>query len=213
MINVKPLSLAAIAAVSTALLSMAPARAADLSHSYQPPAFNDPTPKSGWGGAYVGGDLGISGRKMFSGDKGVALGVHGGYNVDLDSGVVGGELEISHQGNAEMRVPSGTLKDRYRVAAKAKAGIGINSNQTLLYGTAGVAMSDYGGKGGVSGPDGWKPGYLVGAGVEQKLTDNLSARLEYNYVGTSDVRSSVGGVQSKTDLHDQTLKAGVNYKF
>lgn len=206
--KVKPFALAAAAVLFTT-----PVWAADLSSSYQAPTYNDPVPSSGWGGAYVGGDIGVSGRKIFSGDKGVALGVHGGYNIDLDSGVVGGELDVSHQGNSEMRVPGGDLKTKWRIAAKAKAGIGVNNNQTLVYGTGGFTVTDYGNGGGAIGPDGWKPGYLLGAGVEHKLSDNLSARVEYNYVGTNNVRSVSGGVASKTDLHDNTIKAGVNYKF
>ncbi|WP_226951355.1 outer membrane protein [Rhizobium terrae] len=192
-----------------------PVLAADLAPYSEPPSYNEPAgaPKAGWGGAYVGADLGMASRKLnpFDGDKGLVLGVHGGYNMDLDSGVVGAEIEASHLGNVESRVPGGKIKEQGRVAAKAKAGVGFN--QTLVYGTAGVALTSFGDKSGTSGPDGWKPGWVVGAGVEQKLTDNLSARFEYNYTMTNDVRSTTAGVTSKSDVVDQTLKAGVNYKF
>ncbi|MFB9952291.1 outer membrane protein [Rhizobium puerariae] len=207
--NVKPFALAMIAAFSTT-----PVWAADLTPYSEPPTYNEPASRSsGWGGAYVGGDIGMASRKLnpFDGDKGLVLGVHGGYNMDLDSGVVGAEIEASHLGNVESRVPGGKIKERGRVAAKAKAGVGIND--TLVYGTAGVALSSFGDKNGTSGPDGWKPGWILGAGVEQKLSDNLSARFEYNYTMTNDVRSTTGGVSSKTDVRDQVLKAGVNYRF
>ncbi|MDR6819173.1 outer membrane immunogenic protein [Neorhizobium sp. 2083] len=208
--NKKPFALAIFAAFAAT-----PLWAADLTSYSEPPTYNEPAgaPKAGWGGAYVGADLGMASRKLnpFDGDKGLLLGVHGGYNMDLDSGVVGGEIEASHLGNTESRVPSGKITEKGRVAAKAKAGVGFN--QTLVYGTAGVALTSFGGKNGTSGPDGWKPGYVLGAGVEQKLTDNLSARFEYNYTMTNDVRSSAGGASARTDVVDQTLKAGVNYKF
>lgn len=205
----KPFALA-IAAVSMTSAAMA----ADLTNNYaEPPVYNEPARASGWGGAYVGADIGMNGKGVFRGDKGLALGVHGGYNVDMDSGVLGGELEVSHNGNADLPVPGGVLKNRFRVAAKAKAGVGVNNNQTLLYGTAGVTMSNFKGSNNVSGPDGWKPGYLVGAGIEHKLSNNLSARVEYNYVGTGDVRTTSGGTSSKSDVRDQTVKVGMNYKF
>jgi outer membrane immunogenic protein len=214
--SMKPFALAMIAAVAAAPFISSAATAADLTNnSYnEPPTFNDSgAPKAGWGGAYVGGDLGMSSRKLnpFSGDKGLVLGVHGGYNVDLDSGVVGGEIEASHLGNVEIGVPNGKIKEQGRVAAKAKAGVGFN--QTLVYGTAGVALTSFGGKNGTDGPDGWKPGWMLGAGVEQKLTDNVSARFEYNYTQTNDVRTTTGGVSRRSDVKDQVLKAGVNYRF
>lgn len=207
--NVKPFAVALIAAFSAT-----PVLAADLTYSEPAPSYSEPTSsKSGWTGAYVGAHAGIASRKFspFNGDKGFNVGVQGGYNMDLDSGVVGAELEASHMGNAEMRVPGGVLKERGRVAAKAKAGVGFSD--TLVYGTAGIAMTDFKGGQGATGPDGWKFGYIVGAGVEQKLSDKLSAKVEYNYGIINDVRSTSGGVNSKTDVRDHTLKAGVNYRF
>jgi Opacity protein and related surface antigens len=205
-----PFALAIVAAFFATPLS-----AADLTNYSEPPMANDPItgPSSGWGGAYVGGDLGMASRKLnpFDGDKGLVVGVHGGYNVDLDSGVIGAEIEASHLGNVKSRVPNGNIKEQGRVAAKAKAGVGFN--ETLVYGTAGVALTSFKDHNGTNGPDGWKPGWILGAGVEQKLSDNLSARFEYNYTMTNDVRSTTGGVASRTDVRDQTLKAGVNYKF
>jgi len=213
--TVKSFALAMMAAVAATPFISSAVLAADLTNGYsEPPVANDSfTPKTGWGGAYVGGDLGMSSRKLnpFSGDKGLVVGVHGGYNVDLDSGVVGGELELSHLGNMESRVPGGKIKEQGRVAAKAKAGVGID--QTLVYGTAGVALTSFGDKQGTEGPDGWKPGWMLGAGVEQKLTDNVSARFEYNYTQTNNVRTTTGGVSSRSDVKDQVLKAGVNYRF
>jgi outer membrane immunogenic protein len=213
--STKPSALAVIAFFAAAPFTSSAVFAADATNGYsEPPVANDSfAPKAGWGGAYVGGDLGMSSRKLnpFSGDKGLVLGVHGGYNMDLDSGVVGGEVEASHLGNVEIRVPGGKIKEQGRVAAKAKAGVGFG--QTLVYGTGGVALTSFGDKSGTTGPDGWKPGWVLGAGVEQKLTDNLSARVEYNYTQTNNVRSTTGGVSSRSDVKDQVLKAGVNYRF
>ncbi len=214
--NVKPFALAMIAAFATTPVVATGALAADLTSYSEPPSYEEPAAtNSGWGGAYVGADLGMSSRKLspFDGDKGLVVGAHAGYNVDLDSGVVGGEIEASHLGNVKTRVPGGNIREQGRVAAKAKAGIGVNQNQTLVYGTAGVALTSFDDRGGTDGPDGWKPGWLVGAGVEHKLSDNVSARFEYNYARTNDVRSTTAGATSRTDIRDHVLKAGVNYHF
>ncbi|TWF56498.1 outer membrane protein [Neorhizobium alkalisoli] len=205
-----PFALAFAAAVSAT-----PVLAADLTNYSEPaPAYNEPSSgPANWTGAYVGGHGGMTSRKInpFDGGKGLNLGVHGGYNADVGGAVVGGELDYSYLGDAGVKARGGKLDERHRIAAKVKAGVPLD--QTLVYGTTGLAMTKFRDHGDVSGPDGWKPGFLIGAGVEQNLTSNISARVEYNYVMTGDVRSETGGVESKKDVHDHTINLGVNYKF
>jgi Opacity protein and related surface antigens len=209
--TLKPFALALVAAFSAA-----PVLAADAIYD-EPSSYNEPpasTSSSGWTGAYVGIHAGMGSERSspFSGDKEFVGGIQGGYNAELGGAVVGGELEYSHMGDTEVRVPGGDLKERHRVAAKAK--VGMPMGETLLYGTAGMAMTSVrDGDNGIKGPDGWKPGYLLGLGVEQNLTGNVSAKVEYNYVRTPDVRSTDGVTNSETNVSDHTIKAGLNYKF
>ena len=213
--NLKPFAWAMLAALSTTAAFSAPAFAADLtSYSESPAAYEEPAAaSSGWTGAYVGLHAGMGSEKMspFSGDKEFMGGVQGGYNAEMGGAVVGGELEWSHMGDTEVDVRGGELRERHRVAAKAKVGAPLGD--TLLYGTAGVAMTSLRDTDSAEGPDGWKPGWLLGAGIEQNLNPNLSAKVEYNYVRTNDVRSFDGTTTSETDIGDHTIKAGVNYKF
>lgn len=203
----------ALALVATAFA--APAMAADLTNYSAPPAAYD-APSSapaGWTGAYAGVHGGTTSPKLnpFAGGKGANLGMHGGYNADVGGAVVGGELDYSYLGDADVKAKNGKLDERHRIAAKAKVGVPLD--QTLIYGTTGLAMTKYRDNGATEAPDGWKPGFLVGAGIEQNLTSNISARVEYNYVMTGGVRSTTGGVESKKDVHDHTVNLGVNYKF
>lgn len=211
----KPLALALAAAfVAGPALSTA-ALAADLTNSYEPPVYNEPAagPSSDWTGPYVGLHAGTGSEKIspFSGDKEFMGGIHGGYNAEMNGVVVGGEVEFSHLGDTEVDVPGGELKERYRLAAKGKVGAPLGS--TLVYGTAGVAMTSLRDTSSAEGPDGWKPGWLVGAGVEQKFNDKISGRVEYNYTRTGDVRSFNGVSTNESHVSDHTIKAGVNYKF
>jgi outer membrane immunogenic protein len=210
----KPLAIAASAAFLLPVLSV-PLLAADLTNNYaEPPAYSEPAAAtSDWSGPYVGVHGGVTSPKInpFAGGKGMNLGVHGGYNADLGGAVVGGELDYSYLGDANVKVSGGRLSERHRLAAKAKAGVPLD--QTLVYATGGLAMTNFRDKGDVSGPDGWKPGLLLGAGVEHKLTSNISARVEYDYVMTSGVRSYTNGSGSKRDVSDHSVTAGVNYKF
>jgi outer membrane immunogenic protein len=199
--RLKPLAAALVASLFTT-----PVWAADF-NSYDQPA------STSWDGAYAGVHGGMASPNLnpFSGGKGLAVGGQAGYNTNVGGAVVGGEVEASYLGDSSVKVDGGRLKERHRLAAKGKVGAPID--QTLVYGTAGFAMTNFRDNGGIAGPDGWKPGYLLGAGVEQKLTSNVSARVEYNYVITNDVRSFSQGVSSTRNLHDHTLKAGINLSF
>eukprot|EP00913_Durusdinium_trenchii_P021284 g19997.t1 len=206
--TMKPLALALAAFAAGSALSTT-VFAADLTSSYEPPAYSEPSAApTGWTGAYVGLHAGTGSEKIspFSGDKEFMGGVHGGYNTEINGVVVGGEAELSHLGDTEVDVPGGELKERYRIAAKGKVGAPLGS--TLVYGTAGLAMTSLRDTSSAEGPDGWKPGWLVGAGVEQKFNDKISGRIEYNYTRTNDVRSFDGVETSESDVSDHTIKAG-----
>lgn len=207
------LALAVFATLSAPVVATS-ASAADLTNYSEPPAYNEPAVTGGtWDGAYVGGHVGTASRRLnpFAGGKGIDAGVQGGYNADVGGMVVGGEGELSYLGDADVRVDGGNLKERHRLGLKAKAGVPLD--QTLIYGTAGLAMTNFRDNGNISGPDGWKAGYIVGVGVEQKLNQKLSAKVEYNYTGTPNVRSFDGNTLSERDVHDHTVKAGLNYHF
>lgn len=202
------------ALVLTAAFATTPVIAADLTYNEPAPSYEEPAAtSSGFTGAYAGIHAGMSSEKInpFSGDKEFMGGIQGGYNTEYNGVIVGGELEYSHLGDTRVGVPGGELVERHRLAAKAKAGAAMG--ETLLYGTAGMAMTSLRDGKNAEGPDGWKPGYLLGVGVEQNLNANLSAKVEYNYVRTNDVRSFNGVSTSDTDISDHVIKGGVNYKF
>lgn len=169
-------------------------------------------PAFSWSGAYVGAHGGVASPKFspLASGRGLTGGVQAGYNFQFGSGVVGAEVEGSYLGN-DARVPNGRLRERFRGAAKLKAGVALD--HTLLYGTAGLTTTKFKDGNGVTGPDGWKQGYLVGAGVEQSFGGGLSAKFEYNYVSTGNVATTTSSGRSKTDVSDHVIKAGLNYRF
>ncbi|MBO9126790.1 MULTISPECIES: outer membrane protein [unclassified Rhizobium] len=193
------------AALAVSLLA-SPVLAADFG-SYDQPSSGS------WEGAYAGVHGGMASPNLnpFSGNKGLSVGGQAGYNTMVGGAVVGGEVEASYLGDSRVKVEDGKLKERHRLSAKGKVGAPID--QTLIYGTAGFAMTNFRDNGNIAGPDGWKPGYILGAGVEQKLTSNVSARVEYNYTITNSVRTFSNGVGTTGNVHDHTLKAGLNVSF
>ena len=129
----------------------------------------------------------------------------------LGPGIVGAEIEGSYLGDTEHKVNGGKLKEKWRGAIKAKAG--LTFDQTLVYGTAGYAMTNYKKGGDVRNDVGFKGGYLVGAGIEQAFAGGLSAKLEYNYIMTPDVRTSAVSGSSEKDINSHVIKAGINMRF
>ncbi|MEW6633485.1 MAG: outer membrane protein [Pseudomonadota bacterium] len=184
------------------------ATAADLS-----PTYNDP-PAFQWSGAYVGVHGGTAFTKMpnpFADRNGWSGGVQAGYNIQTGPAVFGAELEGSYLGSARHDVQGGNIKEKWRAAAKAKAGLSFD--QTLVFGTAGVAVTTFKKGDGVTDTDSRKVGYLVGAGVEQAFAGGLSAKLEYDYIRTPNVETRSAFGTTKTDIGSHELKAGINYRF
>jgi len=208
------LSVKSILFAALAMAAANNASAADLT-TYQAPdasAYDRPAAFQ-WSGAYFGAHGGIASPKFnpFASGKGLTGGLQAGYNFQVGPGIVGAELEGSYLGNNELHVPNGKVEERFRGAAKAKAG--LTFDRTLVYGIAGLTMTKFEGGKGVSTSSGWKQGYLVGGGVEQGFGGGLSAKIDYNYVMTNDVSTTTSSGKSKTDLRDHVIKAGLNYRF
>ena len=182
-----------LTAAGLAFCLLGPAMAADLS-----PTYNDP-PAFQWSGAYVG----VHGGTAFTGMPNPFAGRNG-----FSGGV---EIEGSYLGGAEHDVRGGKIKEKWRGAAKAKAGVSFD--QTLLFGTGGVALTKFDKSDNVSNADGWKVGYLLGAGIEQGFAGGLSAKVEYDYVRTPGVETTSALGTSKTTIGSHELKAGINYRF
>ena len=53
----------------------------------------------------------------------------------------------------------------------------------------------------------------AGGGVEQAVTNNITARLEYRYVDLGDENFSTALVSESSDVTVQSLRAGVSWKF
>ncbi|MBB4346259.1 porin family protein [Rhizobium leguminosarum bv. viciae] len=196
------------------------ASAADLADHSVPsaPSYDAPGIFS-WAGAYAGLHGGVAAPKFnpFNNDRAPAVGAQVGYNFQAGPGVFGAELEGSYLNN-EVRVPGGKVESRFRGAAKAKAGLGLD--RTFIYGTAGVTTTEFEGRRPVfgsdkwkSGPESWKQGYLFGGGVEHAFPGGVSAKIEYNYVINNAVPTPSGGVNSGSDLNDSVIKAGINFRF
>ncbi|WP_418593952.1 outer membrane protein [Ponticoccus sp. (in: a-proteobacteria)] len=179
-------SILALAALATGLGSTA-AFAGSLDQGYVEPVPVAPAPApvavvpdSDWTGGYVGLSYGnLDSQIGGSSDNGGIYGIHGGYDYDFGNVVLGGELE--YLGTGDDYSVGGVDVDSM---TRAKARLGYDFGNTLVYATAGAANIDTS-----AGSD---TGAVGGVGLDYKVTDNFTIGGEalahsFNDVGGSDL--------------------------
>lgn len=168
-----------------------------------------PAAAEDWNGFYAGVHgtaLPQEGDVLNVPNAGFGAGVQAGYNMQMGPGVLGIEVEADKNLRQTASGPSASLDQQGQLSAKARAGVTLGG--TLLYGTAGYGAA-YLGSGGTA-EEGWHGGLLLGGGVEQRLTDDLSLRVGYEQLRLEDVELASGGVTSAA-IH--SVKAGMNFAF
>lgn len=212
------------------------ASAADLPR--KAPSYYSPTPVFSWTGFYAGAHGGY-GWSKYSGDDPVAgtstfdtdgwlAGLQLGYNYQIGAFVIGAEGDYSWANVKEVisnPFPTGgeaTLKNDFFATAALRLGYALD--RTLIYAKGGGAwtrdkydVTD--GAGGFANGTFNRFGWMAGAGVEYAFWQNLSAKLEYNYLSfkaIDEVMTTGGGLTATTasvGLKSHLVKFGLNYKF
>ncbi len=95
--------------------------------------------------------------------------------------------------------------------------LGFVSDRTLIYATAGYAWADVESSFNTAGfgitESDMLDGYVLGGGIEYALTDNWSAKMEYQYVDLEDRRLGIAGDSTRIDPDFHSVRAGLNYRF
>jgi len=231
-------STAALALVA-ASAGLAPACATDLSIApiYQTPAGALPT----WAGAYIGvaggGAWGSAAvRNNATGadqtphfDLGGGLfGVTAGINAQGGNGVLGLEADISatsKKGSTFEFPPTAAFSNEVREQwlSTFRGRVGYARENWPVYATGGAALANVANSivapaGTISDPQ-WHWGWTAGGGLEVKLNQDWSAKIEYLYVGLQD-KSYFNPAPSpflpgnqRLQLDDHIVRVGVNYKL
>ncbi|MBX9990567.1 outer membrane protein [Phreatobacter oligotrophus] len=219
------------------------ASAADLSSPRGPVMAVAPVGFN-WTGFYIGGHLGIASvaggydaftpRNGFAGFPlqgmgGSALmgGMQIGYNYQLNNLVLGLEADLSAVGfnkssTTALAPAAGVVPVFARSlnwTATFAPRIGVTFDRAMLYAKAGLALGGFT-TGHDQGPylssSSTRAGWMVGAGLEYAVTQNLTAKIEYNYLAFGRFRTDLTGapniwIQQRGDVH--AVKVGVNYLF
>jgi outer membrane immunogenic protein len=228
-----------------ASFALAPAAlAADLGGAPRGSIKDEPmayAPAFSWTGVYIGVHGGYAWSDVdwqFALSPGVSTGQSGsgpllggqiGYNIQVRQFVFGVEADASSTWiDGSTACPNGafTCSHSYNwlASVRGRAGVTVNNNRTLLYGTAGVAWTDvdYAAKDATTGVlfgTGFserQTGWVAGGGVEHMLSQNLSARVEYLYYGFDDVTAPAGALgagPATINPTTQTVRFGLNLKF
>jgi outer membrane immunogenic protein len=212
------------------------------------PAIADET----WGGFYAGANIGGMRGSVSVTDSGNGV-PPGPYDYIIHAPTIGGTLGYNAQfgalvfgaeGDLDYLAPKGqgyiassnplyhqdlTLGDGFLGDLTGR--IGFAFDHTLLYGKGGIAFYS-----GTALQKTTKPGYsstasdsfqgwTLGAGIEQKISDNLSLKLEYQHVdlgsasgyqtATVDDLPTLAGAEfpNEHDVEFDTVKIGLNLHF
>jgi outer membrane immunogenic protein len=241
--RIKATRAAALALLAS--IAIAPASlAADLGGAPRGSVKDSPIPYApafSWTGVYVGTHAGYAWSDadwQYALSPGVSTGHDGsgwlaggqiGYNLQLQQFVIGVEADASSawlDGSTSCPNAAFSCSHSYNwlASVRGRAGVAINGNRTLLYGTAGFAWADvdYAANDVATGAafatnfSHRHSGWVAGAGIEHMLSQNMTARVEYLYYAFDDVTApagTLGAGPAALDATTQTVRFGLNLKF
>jgi outer membrane immunogenic protein len=234
----------AILALAMALAAATPAFASDLPTNKTPPAPTAPLPAPfSWTGFY----LGVQGGYVWGDSHRYwpAFGTHNSHTSD--GGVFGGQAGYNYQfstnwvagveasaawadvnGQSTCPNPNANCRTTADFVGDVSGRLGYAIDRTLLFAKGGVALVDQDHFGifpatpafNEEGGKGVRAGFLLGAGVEYAFTNNITAKVEYDYIGLGTDAFNANRVATgafveavRETSYYQTLKVGLNYKF
>ena len=196
-------------------LGVAPAFAGALDGPAPEPMIMEPiaaAPAADWSGPYAGLQLGygFSELNLDPGDideldsDGVIGGFHIGYLWDFGDWVVGPELQYDA---AELSVDGDSGSGSFDEIARLKVRAGRDLGQSMVYGSAGFAYTNFDGLSGVDDIDFEEPGYVLGVGYDYRLNQGWTVGAEYQWHRFNDF----GFDGNDVDLQTVHLRASYNF--
>ena len=197
-----------------------------------PVAYLPPPPAYSWTGFYIG----INGGGGFGNSNFLdpVLGNSGSFNVSggLIGATVGANYQIGQfvlgiEGDGDWQNFDGTTangscagvgcetKSNWLATVRGRAGYAWD--RVLFYGTGGAAFANVqAGAGALPFQSSTQTGWTAGLGVEYAFAPNLTAKVEYLYVGLPSAPCGLGSCGSTTttvSLNESVIRGGVNFKF
>ncbi len=164
-----------------------------------------------WQGVYVGGTIGgAAGKTSSANTSGFTGNAHVGVNGQFDRVILGVEADAGLTSSGHT---SFNTKFRQGLNGTMRARAGFAFDRVMVYGTGGVAMSNFSASGNGQKRDMTRAGTVLGAGAELMLTDNVAARAEYlRYDFNRTNMQSVGGPANASPSNN-VVRGGLSYRF
>jgi outer membrane immunogenic protein len=232
---------AGVALAASTAVSVYSAAAADLPVRKAPPPVapvaSAPAAIYNWTGFYVGGQLGAGfshsrwsdpfngAHNTFNSGAGFIGGAQLGGNVQFNMLVLGIEGDFTWTGLKGSGIDSigNAISTNVDWTSTVTGRAGVAFDRVLLYGKGGVAFAqDKNGFTDIFGNGAnttlTRTGWTAGAGIEYGITRNLSAKIEYDYLGFGSqalnfTTPTTPLYTSNAALNVQEIKAGLNFRF
>lgn len=174
-------------------------------------AYSAPSGAPDWSGLYAGATLGYGGGDTAGGNiDGFALGATLGRNWQINRVLAGVEGDIAYTG-----IGYNGFGDRFDVdwLGTVRGRIGYVFDRFVVYGTAGIAWAsaEYAQAGATRSRT--HTGTALGAGLEARVFENVSAKAEYVYVDLNGRSYDVGASDPNVEPDMHLLRVGLNYRF
>jgi outer membrane immunogenic protein len=204
-----------VSAASVFAISAANAADAVSAAPEAPPvAVDQPAPAANWSGYYLGGYGAYDwGRFGGAGDRDGKLGggAYTGYNWQSGNIVYGVEGTVGYTGTKNDTIEGNSAKQDWNGTVRGR--VGYDLNPFLIYGTGGLALGHNKMSDGTSSDSKTAVGYTVGVGAEAMVTNNITARLEYDYTDFGKDSYSLDSGRVSKGFDDHSVKVGIGVKF
>lgn len=178
------------------------------------PEAQDVVTSSGWDGAYVGAKGTYQWGKVKNGGdydaRGLGAGLYGGYNMQNDKIVYGGEADLNYSG---IDSKTNSVNAEQRLNGSVRGRVGYDLSPALVYGTAGIAATDLKASDKTSSDSKTLIGVTLGAGVETKITDTITARTEYRFTNYQTQTFGLDSGNKDRGLKEHQLNLGLGVRF
>jgi outer membrane immunogenic protein len=167
-----------------------------------------------WEGAYVGGKATyqwgkVKDTKDYDAD-GFGGGVYAGYNKQDGQIVYGAETDLNFSG---IDKTYDGVKSEQGVNGSLRARIGYDVSPVMVYATGGLAATNLETKDATSSDDKTLLGLTLGAGVETKITESITARTEYRFTNYQSQTYDLDSGATERGLKDHQVNVGLGMKF
>ncbi|MCB1444254.1 MAG: porin family protein [Rhizobiaceae bacterium] len=204
-----------LAASAIAFSAVSLARAADaIDEIPSAPESVDIVSSSNWEGAYIGGKLTHQWGKVKQGEgydaDGFGGGIYSGYNKQDGQIVYGGEVDLNY---SSIDRTYNKVKADQGLNGSLRARLGYDLNPAMVYATGGLAATNLEVSDKTSDSNKTLLGLTIGAGVETKITDTITARTEYRFTNYQTQTFGLDSGNVDRGLKEHQLNVGLGVKF